>query len=278
MSEDTITMPMSHTDTSTPEAPTEVAPVEGVEGLDTGGTIVVTGSAEDATLGDAPAESPDLILGKFKSQEELVKAYTELEKSKSAPEAEPVVETPTADEESEPAEAGSVEDYQNKWLEQGGKLSDEQWADIQTKTGVPMETLRAYESSMVAESARNLETADQAIYAEAGGQDKYDTMIDWASKSLDANQLDALDAQLDSPIFSKMGVQALKSAYESANGTEPTVTLGETKTNSLSDSTYFQSEVEMQQAMAHKDYGINAAYDQEFDRKAIGYMKMTGQM
>ena len=281
MSEETLTIPMNHsTEESTPEVVSD-APIEGVEGLEEGGTITITGTAEDAESAAAesnPSEEP-LLLGKFKSQEDLLKAYTELEKKQGVVEAEPVVEpeaAPAAEVPTEPVVAGSIEDYQNKWAETGS-LTDDQWSEIQVKTGVPMETLRAYEASMVAQAQDNSASNDTAIYDAAGGQDKYDTMIDWAGKNMTDDQLASLDAQLDNPAFSAMGVSILKGAYDNANGSEPAVTLKNSSNQSLSDTDYYQNEGEMLEAMKHPEYGKGGAYDTQFDRKAMGYMKASGQ-
>lgn len=272
-------------DTSTPETP-EVLSQEGSED-----TLRVTYDSADVTPEAAPSETtpsddrPEWLPEKFSSAEDMAKAYAELEKKQgAAPEAKPEDEpTATADrkpiEDTNPIEGEfSVESYQDKWAEQGGQLSDEQWSEIQKNTGIPMETLRAYEKSMVSQHQETVVSNDQKIFDVAGGEDSYNVMIEWANDKLNQDQIDSLNTQLDNPQFSEMGMKMLKGLYEQSNGHEASIVVANKATSSVIGSDEFQSEGEVQEAMAHPEYGKDGKYDREFDQKLMRYMKRTGQM
>jgi len=270
-----------------------VTPEEQELGEQDDGSIRITADVDAADLGDdgnSGDETEGLNLPeKFANAEDpqaaLLKAYLELEKSKNTTD-DKVEDKVEVEEEVKPdvSEAKaldgefSVKAYQDKWLEQSGQLSDAQWSEIEKNTGVPMETLRAYEASMVSQAQDSLASNDSEIYKLSGGEDKYNTMIDWANANLNGSQIDSINTQLDNPSFAANGVTLLKSMYEASEGKEASFLLGNLQNNSLKDTDIFQSDVEFYQAMEHPDYGKGGKYDREFDRKATAWMKASGQI
>ena len=231
-------------------------------------------------------EMPEKFANAEDPMQALLKSYNELQKKISKPDEkveekseETTVEDSQPDEQpSEPASVVST--AQDMWAKQGGQLTDEQWTDLASKTGVPMDTLRAWEAYVKADLNTAMQSNDEKIYELSGGQDQYNKMIDWANSSLSDDQINSLNAQLDNPQFSDTGVAALKGLYNQAHGFEPKVSLqGSASTDSTSLAPgEFLNEADFQKAMEHPDYGKGGRYDKEFDAKTLRYMKRTGQI
>jgi hypothetical protein len=233
-------------------------------------------------------EMPEKFANADNPQQELLKAYTELQKRMSSgekPAAEPAAE-PEADTEVKPTEEAPapednyIVDYQNKWAENGGKLEDSDWQALSERSGIPLATLRAYEEGQKALGAQAISDNDSNIYKLSGGEDKYNEMIDWATNGgLTDAQVDSINAQLDNPLFAAQGVAALRGMYQQANGYEPSVTMGDKATSDYIGADEFQSEAEFYSAMSDPKYKSgDPAYHREFQAKAMRYMKRTGQL
>ena len=268
-------------------------PSVSVENTEMESSMSVTVNAADIeqeTEAPEPLEMPEKFANAEDPQAALLKAYKELEAFKSKPEAEPEVEPVAAEVESDevvpldiPPAAGDGESTvvttaQDTWAKQGGQLTDDQWTNIQKETGVPMDTLRAWEAHVKDNIVTEAQTNDQKIFTAAGGEEKYDKMIEWANTSLTDDQISSLNAQLDNPQFSDMGVSALKGMYVNAVGFEPSIDPVSANTATGLDSGEFMNEAEFQEGMNHKDYGKGTRYDAEFDKKALRYMKRTNQL
>ncbi len=234
-----------------------------------------------------PSTIPDYVPEKFRSAADpmaaMAKSYAELEKLQSggkvepeaAPAAEPSVETPS----SEPL---TIKNYQDTWALQGGKLEDSQWEKIQEQTGIPMDDLRAYETNVLSQmtnaGASQAADNDSVIYEASGGQDKYDTMIDWATNNLPADQISSINSMLDNPALSKSGVDALRGLYQHSMGSEPEVsTLQKTGVETVG-SDEFMSEAEVQFGQSDARYGVDPNYTKTFEQKVLRYMKRSNQI
>ena len=258
-----------------------------VEAVFTGeenGTTSITIASEDVDVEGSPEAEESLEMPeKFANAEDpnqaLLKAYKEMEKKLASGEApEPIAEAEVTEGEPEvaevPEESEFVKGYQDKWAEQGGKLTDEQWLEVSKTTGVPLDTLKAYEAGQVAQAQDNLAQNDTKIYGACGGQDSYDTMIKWAEQGgLTGEQIDAVNHQLDNPLFALNGVAILKGAFQAANGFEKTASVKNVATADTLGANEFHSTKEMHAAQGHKDYGKGGLYDREFDAKAMRLLK-----
>ncbi len=229
---------------------------------------------------DTEFELPEKFRNAKDPNKELLKAYLELEKSKSTktdkPNADPSDEASEESEASDDAtdkpkelEVDSIPYYQDLWAKQGGNLDDAQWEAVQKKTTIDLETLKAWEKYVKSDMQTALTGHDDKIYSEFGSKAKYDEMIDWASENMSPEAVDALDAYLDSPHFFKTGVTILKAEFNKANGLEPTK--GRKVTAEGYDSVGaddFHSDDELIQAQMHPEYGKGGKYDREFMAKA----------
>lgn len=164
---------------------------------------VPEGYNEDGT----PKE--ELIAGKFKSQEDLLKAYQELESKLGQPKEEAPVEQQPASQD-EPAVDGSftTTQYEQEFL-QNGSLSDDSYADL-AKKGFSREQVDAYIQGQQAYA----ETIKSNIYNSVGGQEQYIELINWASENMPADTIkeynDAVDSMDQSRITRTLEYMALK--------------------------------------------------------------------
>lgn len=141
----------------------------------------------------------ELIAGKFKSQDDLVKAYEELQKklgqpkdeSQAAPEAEPQDTETSADQ----VNFSTVE-YEQEFAT-NGSLSDKSYADLEAK-GFTRAQVDAYIKGQQAYAT----SLRSEIYNSVGGEESYTQLIRWASENVDPAAIkeynDAVDA-MDQP-------------------------------------------------------------------------------
>lgn len=262
---------------------------------DTTESISVTADASDAeNYVDPKAEEeafviPEKLQGK--SAEEIAKIYMELEKKLGKPPEDKDEDVDADAEESDEEDdskfegeidesktADSVKGFQDLWVEQGGKLSDDQWGQVKDLTGMDDEFLKKWEAFALQEIRSGMNDHDANVYEAFGGEDKYNDMIDWAEKNFDGDEIDALNEYLDNPKLYKRGVNMLKDQYTRHNGTEPSVQPKEIPNSVGEGEGSFQSEEEIHYAQLDPRYGTDPVYERQFDKKLLSYMKRTGQM
>jgi hypothetical protein len=222
-------------------------------------------------------EQEQLLAGKYKSAQDLEKAYKELEaklgeKSEQAetePESEPESETTTLSDNANVITSASDEYYQND-----GKLSPETLEKFQ---GMSSEDLvNAYlevTKSPEWQAQKPTETADisdaqiSEVQNSAGGEQAYTNMVQWANQNLDAKSIEAFDQIVNTGTLGaiKFAVQGLKSQYDAANGVEGAMVQGKAAPPQSGDT--FRSQAELVQAMNDRRYDNDPAYRQDVIEK-----------
>jgi hypothetical protein len=200
---------------------------------------------------EADSERPEWLPEKFKSAEDMAKAYSELEKklgSKEEPEQEDTVDQP----DDIPSEIDF--DRFNSEYNEAGQLSEESYADLE-KQGLPRELVDDYIRGQEALKSAMTQTA----YDSVGGEDQYKSMIAWAGENLSEAQVDAFNEQINSGDQAKMtlAIQGLNAQYRSAEGSEPKLVQGDTATPAGG---VFNSSAELTQAMRDPRYKTDPAY------------------
>lgn len=175
---------------------------------------------------EPPVEEPEVVVpDKFKAEdgsintEALLKSYLELEKVGG----EPVPDTPAEEPQEEPQADFDLQPYYDKFTS-GEEITEE---DINTISGgmkIAPDLVKRYIDLNTQDIKATLEDANNRIYNVVGGKDRYDDMISWANDNLSTEQVTAVNAQMDNPVFAEQGATLLKSLYEQANGKEPQVT------------------------------------------------------
>ena len=177
----------------------------------------------------AQQQEEELILGKYKSQDDLVEAYKNLQREN---------QRLRGDESEEEPEAGYESD-------------DDDDDDDDDSEGIdPAEAARIRDN----------------IFQQAGGQEKYQALLGWASQNLPQSRVDAFNNAVNNAdeqgiIAQLKGVQY---DYMMATGYEPKLTGGRAPS---SDVRGFESEAQVIAAMQDPRYGNDPAYIKEVEQR-----------
>lgn len=236
-------------------------------------------SANEQTGEKPVAPEAKKILGKFNSQEDLEKAYQELEKklgsgekTEDKPEAEsnePEVETevepeaPTEEQVKETVENAGLnfEELSAKFWDKGAL--DETDYEALEKSGIPKDYVKAFEAGQ--QAILELETAK--VHAIAGGEDGYKEMVQWAATALDAAEIAAYDKAVNSDDMNivKAAVKGLKARADAERGFEPVRQVGGNTRGSRGD--VYNSIAEMQEDMRNPKYQNDPAFRAGVEQK-----------
>ena len=171
-------------------------------------------------------EQEQLLAGKYKSSEDLEKAYLELQsKLGEAKPEEEQEEAPETEESPEPVREEEQED----------------------------------------ESERPQLTQEDVDYLQdmAGGKAGYESMLKWASQSLEKAEIDMYDSVMEQgdPNSIYFAVQALVSRYNEATGSDGKLLTG--KSANSGTGSVFRSQQELVAAMSDPRYDDDPAYRQD---------------
>ena len=159
-------------------------------------------------------EPPGKILGKFDNQDDLEKAYLELEKKYHGPspnKTEALGDTPTSEAgDSDSEESGEEQDVRPDdntaavreafaSMQGGGEITEEVYSKF-GEAGIPKQ-LVDHVAELEAFKA-NAESRD--IQEGVGGQENYGQMLDWAAKNLSQGDQDIFDNIIDKGTVSEV--------------------------------------------------------------------------
>jgi len=170
----------------------------------------------------ADVQRPTWLPEKFKSPEDLAKAYSELEarlgqKAPEAPEA-PAGDAPPAPEGKPALDWKAL----SQKIVDTGSLSDEDRAAVKAM-GIPDDIIDTYVASQV----QSMQSFAKALHDEAGGEAEYETIRAWAAQNLTDSEKAALQKLVETGLDGgKMAVQTMKSRWQAAVGRNPTNPVG----------------------------------------------------
>lgn len=168
-------------------------------------------------------EQEQLLAGKYKSSEDLEKAYLELQSKLGAQETEePGEEAETTEEQPETESEPESEESEDE----SPQLTQEDVDYLQDM---------------------------------AGGKEGYQSMLKWASDALDQKEIDMYDAVMEvgDPNSVYFAVQALVARYNDATGTDGQLLTGK---GSNAPEPGFRSQAELVKAMSDPRYDSDPAY------------------
>lgn len=265
------------------------------------------GPAQDATpkQEEAPkAEEPkeELILGKFKSQEDLAAAYKELEKKlgQTKSEAPAKEEAPKTDGDPKKEEPGAkqggeepaakqnegeggeevkdvqgqtidVSKYESEFLSNNNVLSEDSYKELAEKHGIPKDVV----DDVIQLRVERAERVKQEFFKAAGGEDNLKTLLDWAAASdTDPAIAAAYNKAIDAAKTQEdaiLAIQGLRSRYESIKGVQPRRIVGENApslgTNEGDNGAAYASEREFQMDRRSERYAKDPVYRQQVHTK-----------
>lgn len=226
-----------------------------------------------------------LLLGKFKTQEDLANAYVELEKAfhkkgngvdDSGPSAKSEATFSEENEDDVSDEVGDVLsvaglDYTKLADEYAanGRLSDSSYAALK-KAGIPKGLVDSYISGQEAALARERETAEAAateLKGLAGGEDGYAALVSWAGNTLSEDEITAFNTAVNSgnKALAAMAIRGLVDTYSREVGSSPIFIGGA----AAEDADIFNSTHEMTAAMSDPRYTKDPHYRRQVEAKVV---------
>lgn len=230
-----------------------------------------------------------LYAGKFKSVEDLVGSYKELEGKLGAidqtrEEPEGNVEEQAEEQEVNDSEFNAeeyygdglasvleevgidAEDISNRFLE-NDEISEDDYSKL-AEAGFSKQVVDLY-----LDGVRNAgiagEVDAEGIKESVGGDESYGQMVSWAMDNLPAEDIQAFNKLTDTgdgPAI-KLAVQGIYSQYNNAMGIEPNLVTGRA---SQSGPTPFRSTAEVVTAMSDPRYGKDVTYTENVQRRLGG--------
>jgi hypothetical protein len=216
------------------------------------------------------SDRPEWLPEKFKSPEDMSKAYAELEKKlgqapkEDTEESEQVEEK--AEDDEEQTEENTSEAYKavaeasKEFFENDGQLSEETYNALE-KAGLPRDLVDSYAAGQQA----LLSSEEGQIKSVAQGN--YDAMAEWANENLPQEEIDAFDEVVTGGSISqaKLAVQGLYARYQNEVGAKPKLTQGAVSGVSTMP---FKSMQELARAQSDPRYKSgDKAYHEEIDRR-----------
>lgn len=225
---------------------------------------------------DAANENPELIGGKFKSQDELLKAYEELqkklgsgEKEEESTDEEAPTESPTEEQVEEVSDAESALSRASEAYAKDGKLDEasiEELSKMDSKELIQA-YVQYYSKNQATQAAQQQQAVDtKSVYDSVGGEAAYTEMIGWASSNLSAEEIASYNEVTSSGNSAavKFAVEALSSRYKAAEGSEAPLVTGRKAAPSKDR---FRSHAELSRAIADPRYQSDPAYRMDVEAK-----------
>ena len=223
------------------------------------------------------ADQEQLLAGKYKSAEELEKAYVELQKKLGESKEE---DTDQASAEPEPEDkpqlsegATLITDASKEYFDNGNKLSPETLAKFSSLSS--QDLIKAYmevsqnpefQQQQAAPPADITTSQINQIKNSAGGEKAYANIVNWAKTNLPQDQVLAFDEVVNTGSVQaiQLAVSGLKAEYDNANGVEGRMVTGKTAPN---NGDVFRSQAELVRAMSDARYDNDPAYRQDVIEK-----------
>ena len=238
------------------------------------------------TLAKNETDENGLILGKFKSVEDLAASYKELEgklgqvTEEDQPQSEEETETTDSEFNAEEyygdglasvlEEVGiDPQEISERFYNDDG-ISEDDYAKL-GEAGFSRQIIDTYLDGLRGggQSEDIASNQIQGIKDSVGGDDNYSKMVAWALESLPAEEVKAfndLTETANAPAI-KMAVQGLYSQYNNAMGVEPSLVSGRA---SSGGPTPFRSTAEVVTAMSDPRYGKDVTYTEDVQRRLGG--------
>ena len=225
------------------------------------------------------AQQDKLLAGKYKNAEELEKAHLELQKKlgEKNPEPPEVQEEPKAEEKveeetkEETKEESSI--LNSLWDQRNEEKFSQESLESLSKTN-PGDLAKEYFNYRQSQEKGLTDKDVTDLKNLAGGPEKYDQIVGWATKNLSQQEQQMYDQVVDrgDPLACYFALQTVMTKYENALGKDGQMITGKAPTQS---NNMFRSQAELVQAMADPRYENDPAYRQDviekLDRSGINF-------
>jgi len=210
--------------------------------------------SNDTTSKSTDPTRPEWLPEKFSSAEDLAKAYGELEKKLSKPEAVEEVKGNTNE-----TTTNTLEPYYQEFAEKG-ELSEKSYKSLE-KLGLNKDLVDGYIAGQKAIADNEVKMVHDTV----GGKDNYEKVIQYAQNNLTKAEQDAFNLTLDTGSIEQVrfAVQAIASRAGISGSTSQMIE-GDTETTAIDA---FQSIAQLTEAMNNPKYDRDPAYRREVERK-----------
>lgn len=211
---------------------------------------------------------PEWLPEKFKSPEDMAKAYGELEGKLGKSETEKEeTNKDNADLSIDKAEkavenAGlNMSSLQDEYNE-GGQLKDSSYEAL-AKAGIPKDYVDAFIKGQEAIATQTSNTLKQ----EVGGAEAYNNMMNWASDNLNEAEINSFNKTVNGKDIeaTRLAIQGLNARYKNSVGDEPS--LQSANNPSSANAPGYRSWAEVTAAMNDERYASDDAYRTDVQNK-----------
>jgi len=227
-------------------------------------------NTESEELSQEQSDRPEWLPEKFKSPEDMSKAYSELEKKLGQSPEEGTEELEQVEEKAEDEEEQTEEDTSEasqvlekaseEFWSNNGEMSEETYNALE-KAGYPKHIVDSYAEGMAALAEKQQGELNSLT------QGNYESMVEWANENLAQEELNSIQATIvgSDMSMSKLAVQGLYARYQNEVGAKPKLTQGAVSGASTMP---FRSMQELARAQSDPRYKSgDKAYHEEIDRR-----------
>ena len=215
----------------------------------------VSVSEADNTQRSTDEARPEWLPEKFKTAEDLAKAYSELEKKQSEPvqEVQETVPEPTQ-------EATGMDKFYSEYQDKG-QLSEQSYEEL-NKMGLDKNLVDGYIAGQEAIANNDV----QAVHNLVGGADNYSKLIEFAKTNLSEAEQNAFNDTLETGSIEqvKFAVQSIASTA-GISSEQPQTMINGDSIETASD--VFESSAQVIEAMNDKRYQTDPAYRKTVEDK-----------
>lgn len=228
------------------------------KGLDTNGEpLAKEQDGEQAKTEDRPEWLPE----KFKTVEDMAKAYENLETKLGRGERDQ--ETDEVDQTANDAVEAAGLDFEvmsQEYFDNDG-LSDATYDKLEAG-GIPREIVDQY----IAGQKASGEATRTELLETVGGEEQYAEMTNWAADAFSDGEIDAFNDAINqgNSNMARMAIAGLKARYEAANGSEPSRTISGAEPK---DGSAYRSVAELMEDMSNPKYHNDDAFRSDVERK-----------
>lgn len=252
------------------------APVVESKSLEEQAAAMDAAASESTENVESSEERPEWLPEKFKSAEEMAKAYGELESKQGVteePEVEPeqdglaIGEKESEEGETEvevdevPQQQAAIDAAAEQFFNDGD-LNEESYAKLK-EVGISKELADQFKAGQEAQAKLQSIESDgvvNSMYDKVGGKEEYSNMASWAKDNLSAGELKAYDAMVNSGDIDQINfaVDGLSAKYKSNVSNPPSTQVTGMLANK--GTIPYNNSREMTDAMQDPRYNKDAAY------------------
>ena len=228
------------------------------------------------------AQQEQLLAGKYKSAEELESAYLSLQKKLGQTEEEEEVDYESSDEgyEEEEGSDEEVSEYapavnlineaSEEYYANDGQLSEETIESFGQMSSQDLVNayleIQANNPQAPTQGVELSEAQVNSVQNACGGEQNYNSVIDWAAQNLSDEAINAFDSVVDSgnPMAISIAFKGLQNEYNEANGYEGRMLQGRAASSAGET---FRSQAELVSAMGDPRYDTDEAYRDDVLRR-----------